>query len=185
MAPSCSLLTILHTWSQREGVRMPIIFTVCCAGYSGEAECCWLPWQKLTAPRTWDPCKSTQQSVFFSRAVGVPVAMNQVMEHDAVNVLVCLSTNKGDVCLHLHLSTPADRGMSLIQQCHQIKAENLAQLTPDIKNTHYPSYLYGAILSIYCFGWALNIMELDDARLVELKVLKECVFKKQLNKNRT
>lgn len=57
VAPSCSLLTILHTSSQREGVRMPIIFTVWCAGYSREAECCWLPWQKLTAPWTWDPCK--------------------------------------------------------------------------------------------------------------------------------
>lgn len=86
-APSCSLLTILHTWSQREGVRMPIIFTVCCAGYSGEAECCWLPWQKLTAPWTWDPCKSTQQSVFFVRQQGVPVAMNQVMEHNTVHEL--------------------------------------------------------------------------------------------------
>ena len=83
VAPSCSLLTILHTWSQREGVRMPIIFTVCCAGYSGEAECCWLPWQKLTAPWTWDPCKSTQQSVFFSRQQqGVPVATKLVMEHN-------------------------------------------------------------------------------------------------------
>lgn len=69
VAPSCSLLTILHTWSQQEGVRMPIIFTICCAGYSGEAECCWLHWQKLTAPWTWDPCKSTQQTVFL-RAAG-------------------------------------------------------------------------------------------------------------------
>lgn len=69
MPPSCSLLTILHTWSQQEGVRMPIIFTVCCVGYSGEAECCWLPWHKLTVPRTWDPCKSTQRTVVvvFSR----------------------------------------------------------------------------------------------------------------------
>lgn len=88
VAPSCSLLTILHTWSQREGVRMPIIFTVCCAGYSGEAECCWLPWQKLTAPWTWDPCKSTQQSVvFFPRQQGVSLPMNQVMEHNTVHVL--------------------------------------------------------------------------------------------------
>lgn len=88
VAPSCSLLTILHTWSQREGVRMPIILTVCCAGYSGEAECFWLPWQKLTAAWTWDPCKSTQRSVVFLRQQGVPVAMNQVMEHHTVHALV-------------------------------------------------------------------------------------------------
>lgn len=87
-APSCSLLTILHTWSQQESVRMPIIFTVCCAGYSGEAECYWLPWQKLTAPWAWDPCKSTHQSAFFSGQEAVPVAMSQVMEHHTAYVLV-------------------------------------------------------------------------------------------------
>lgn len=62
VVPSCSLLTILHTWSQREGVRMPIIFTICCAGYSWEAECFWLPWLRLTVAWTWDTYKSTQKS---------------------------------------------------------------------------------------------------------------------------
>lgn len=86
MAPSCFLLTILHTWPQQEGVRMPIIFIVCCAGYSGEAECGWLPWQKLTTPRTWEPCKWTRQSVILSRQQVVPVAMNQAMQHNTVFV---------------------------------------------------------------------------------------------------
>lgn len=71
VAPSCSLLTILHTWLWREGVRMPIIFTVCCAGYSGEAECCWLPDRSWQHPEPEIPANRLS-SVFFLRQQGVP-----------------------------------------------------------------------------------------------------------------
>lgn len=98
VAPSCSLLTILHTWSQREGVRMPIIFTVCCAGYSGEAECCWLPWQSLTAPWTWDPCKSTQQCLLL-KAAGC--ACVHEPDDGAQHRLCVCAWNKGNLFFHL------------------------------------------------------------------------------------
>lgn len=34
-------------------------------GHSREADSCWLPWQKLTAFKTWDPYKSARLLFFF------------------------------------------------------------------------------------------------------------------------
>lgn len=162
---------------------MPIIFTVCCAGYSGEAECCWLSWQKLTAPRTWDPCKSTQQSVFFSRRWVCPWPWTRWWSTTLL-MCWCLSTNEGNVCLRLHLFTPADGGMLLIQT--MTSNQGRESYTAHTWNQKYTL----SLLPVYCyfihtlFWYALNIMELDDARLVELKALKWYIFKKPLNKNR-